>query len=168
MRGKTTLVLTLALFVAAMFVMAGAEEVKHTYVGADKCKMCHKKDGTYESWLTTKHATAWDGLTDEQKKDEAFKKFYTTGSDEKGVLLTGVQCEACHGAGSDYKKMSIMKDKKLAIENGLIIPDEATCKTCHNEKAPGALGASAKDFNFAKMKAKGVHAMPAPAKEEKK
>ena len=32
--------------------------------------------------------------------------------------------------------MKIMKDKALAIQNGLVIPEEKTCKTCHNEKSP--------------------------------
>jgi len=42
-----------------------------------------------------------------------------------------VQCEACHGAGSDYKKMSIMKDREKAVANGLEIPSQATCNGCH-------------------------------------
>ncbi|MEZ5360294.1 MAG: multiheme c-type cytochrome [Candidatus Zixiibacteriota bacterium] len=166
MRKSLISILTLALFIAVAFTMAGDKEVKHEYVGADKCKICHKKDGTYESWLTTKHATAFDGLSDADKKNPEFMKYYTTGTDAKGELLTGVQCEACHGAGADYKKKAIMENREEAIANGMIIPDENTCKGCHNEKAPGALGASAKEFDFAKMKVKGVHAMP--VKEEKK
>lgn len=166
MRRTLIAILTLALFIAVAFTMAGDEKAKHEYIGAKKCKICHKKDGTYESWLTTKHATAWDELTDEQKKDENFIKFYTTGTDKKGELLTGIQCEACHGPGSDYKKKSVMEDREAAIANGLIIPDKETCTGCHNDKAPGKLGESAKTFDYAKMKEKGVHAMP--AKEEKK
>ena len=77
-------------------------------------------------------------------------------------MLTEVQCEACHGPGSDYMKMNIMKDKKLAIENGLILPDEKVCKKCHNENVPPQF-ASKEPFDFVKMKAKGVHAIPAPA-----
>lgn len=156
------------IFMISLFGLLGAEEAKkveHQYIGAKKCSMCHKKDGIAESWEATAHATAWDKLTPEQQKDEALKPFYTTGTDEKGNLLTGIQCEACHGPGSNYKKKSIMEDKEQAIANGLIIPDEKTCMTCHNEKAPTeALAATAKDFNYEKMKAKGVHA--AAKKEE--
>lgn len=75
-----------------------------TMVGAEKCaKMCHKLQ--YESWLQTKHAKA-------EKKTE---------------------CETCHGAGSDFMKMSIMKDKAAAKAAGLNAkPDKATCTaTCH-------------------------------------
>jgi len=143
-----------------------AKAVKHEFIGASKCKMCHKKDGVYESWLATPHATVWDKLTDEQKAKESYKKFYTTGTDAKGELLTGVQCEACHGAGGDYKKKSIMEDRELAIANGLIIPTEETCKKCHNAKATPALAKTVEGFDMKKLMATGVHAMP--VKEEAK
>lgn len=136
------------------------DEVKHDYIGAKKCKMCHKKDGTFESWATTLHATAFDKLTDEQKADENFLKYYTTGTTAKGKLLEGVQCEACHGPGADYKKKSIMEDREKAIAHGLIIPTEETCKSCHNEKAVGTLAKTAKEFDMSKMMEKGVHVLP--------
>lgn len=155
------------LFVGSMFCLTAAEEVKHEFVGVKSCKMCHKKDGIFDSWAATKHAMAWDSLSAENQKKEELKPFYTTGTTAKGELLTGVQCEACHGAGGDYKKKSIMEDQEKAIAAGLVIPDEALCKKCHNEKAPtAALKATAKDFNFEKMKAKGVHAAAAEEEEE--
>jgi hypothetical protein len=179
MRVKLLAVIIGCVFLASLFGMIGAEETKkeeakkveHQYIGAKKCSMCHKKDGIKESWEATAHATAWDKLTPEQQKDKAILPFYTTGTDAKGDLLTGVQCEACHGPGSDYKKKSIMEDRELAIANGLLMPDEKTCLKCHNEKAPTeALAASAKDFNYEKMKVKGIHALKAEAtaEEEKK
>lgn len=144
---------------------AKKEEAKHEYVGVKKCKICHKKDGIFESWSTTKHATAFDDLSAEDQAKEELKPFYTTGTTAKGVVLTGVQCEACHGPGADFKKKSIMQNLEKAVAAGLIIPDEKTCARCHNEKAPGVLGTSAKDFDFAKKKEKGVHA---PRKAEVK
>ena len=143
------------------------KEVKHDYVGVKKCKICHKKDGTFESWEATAHAMAWDSLSAEDQKNEALLPFYTTGTTAKGELLTGVQCEACHGPGSDYKSKKVMEDKELAIENGLVIPDEKTCMKCHNEKAPAALAATAKDFDYEKMKVKGVHVLPDKEAEAK-
>ncbi|UCC44700.1 MAG: hypothetical protein JSU65_01870 [Candidatus Zixiibacteriota bacterium] len=155
-------------FVGAAWADEPAKEEKpqHTYVGVKKCKICHKKDGIYDSWAATKHATAWDSLSAEQQKDEALKPYYTTGSTPDGDLLTGIQCEACHGPGSDYKKKSIMEDREAAIAAGLIIPDATTCARCHNEKAPAKLAATAKDFDFAKMKEKGVHAKMVKAAEK--
>jgi len=137
---------------------AKAEAPKHAYVGVKSCKMCHKKDGIDSSWAATIHATAYDKLAEADKKNEALKPFYTTGTTAEGELLLNVQCEACHGAGSDYKKMTVMKDKAAAIAAGLVMPDAKVCAKCHNDKAPGKLGATAKDFDFAKAKAAGVHA----------
>jgi len=50
----------------------------------------------------------------------------------------GVQCESCHGAGADYKTLSVMKDKEKAIANGLVIPTDLKtfCATCHNSQSP--------------------------------
>ncbi|MBD3333349.1 hypothetical protein GF356_10905 [candidate division GN15 bacterium] len=166
---RSKLVIILALIVAGLLVFSAlAEDTKkeeapeYDYIGAKKCglKPCHGKDGIMASWEETPHATAYDDLTDEQKADESLMKFYTTGTTKKGDVLTGVQCEACHGPGSDYKSMSIMKDREKAIANGLLMPDEETCKGCHNADAPGKLGESAEGFDFAKMMEKGVHILP--------
>jgi hypothetical protein len=72
----------------------------------------------------------------------------------------GVQCESCHGAGSAYMKMAIMKDKEKAVAAGLIVfKDKAAiekkCKTCHNEKSP-----TKKTFKFEEMWAKIKHPIP--------
>ncbi len=143
-----------------------AAVAKHQYVGAKKCMMCHKKDNVYPTWLETKHAKAWESLKPEDQKNDKCVGCHSSGKDVAGELLTGVQCESCHGPGADYMKMNVMKDKKLAMENGLIMPDEKVCKGCHNENVPPQY-ASKEPFDFAKMKAKGVHAF-APAKTETK
>jgi Cytochrome c554 and c-prime len=178
MAKRLILITTVLIFSFSVFTLSLAQEkttvkvkAAHEFVGAKKCIMCHKKDGTGPSWKETPHAGAWqnvDTLKIEDKKKEECKGCHSTGVTAKGVFLEGIQCEACHGAGSDYKKMKIMKDQKLAMENGLIIPDEKTCLGCHNpEKAPKPYHAKMPaKFDFAKMKAKGVHAMP--VKEEKK
>ncbi len=75
-----------------------------TKVGADKCKLCHKVE--FASWAKTKHAAA----------------------------TPKVECEDCHGAGSNYKTMAIMKDKAKAHAAGLIEPTEKDCKACHDQK----------------------------------
>jgi hypothetical protein len=102
----------------------------HAYVGADKCKMCHKVQ--YASWAETTHAKATDAA--KGSTDPAFEAkclaCHSTNSDE---ALPGVQCEACHGAGADFKKMSVMKDREAAVANGLVIPTQATCDGCHQD-----------------------------------
>ena len=68
----------------------------------------------------------------------------------------GVSCETCHGPGSMYKGASVMKNRELAMTKGMIIPDEALCKTCHNEESP-----TYKGFNYTEMLAKIAHPNPA-------
>jgi hypothetical protein len=162
----------MAVFVGSLMAddtakVAKKSEAKHEYIGANKCKICHKKDGIHPSWLETKHAKAWENLKPEQQKDKNCVGCHTTGTTAKGELLEGVQCEACHGPGSDYKKKSIMEDREKAIAAGLLIPDEKTCAKCHNENVPEEFRSKEK-FDYEKMKAKGAHAMAKKAEEEKK
>jgi hypothetical protein len=116
-------VLALAVVVAAGFAVQAAD-----YVGADKCKMCHKVQ--YNSWEQTTHAKATEAAkasTDPAFGPDCLKCHATNGNAES----MGVECEACHGPGSDYKKMSIMKDREAAVANGLLIPSQETCNGCH-------------------------------------
>ena len=48
-----------------------------------------------------------------------------------------------------------MKDREFSMENGLILPTEEVCKTCHNEESP-----TFEAFNFAEMSAKIAHDDP--------
>ena len=121
-------ILWIAIFLAVVAVSSSAFAGDHEYVGAAKCKMCHKVQ--YASWEGTKHAkateTAKAGTDREWGADCA--KCHTTNASED---FEGVQCEACHGPGADFKKMSIMKDREAAVANGLMIPTQATCDSCH-------------------------------------
>jgi hypothetical protein len=169
---KFSIILTFIVLMAALTGWVLADDsakvekaAKHDYVGAKKCKVCHKKDGIHPSWLETKHAKAWETLKPEQQKDKTCVGCHSTGTTADGKLLEGVQCEACHGAGADYKKKSIMADREKSVANGLLLPDEKTCLGCHNENVPEEFRSKEK-FDYAKMKEKGVHA--AAVKVEKK
>ncbi len=138
-----------AILIAAIASLASAAP---TYIGVDKCKLCHKIQ--FDSWAKTKHARAFDSLKPEDRaKKECIECHTTAGKAE----LPGVQCEACHGPGSDYKAISVMKDKAKAIAAGLKIPTEKDCVMCHNKKSP-----TFKGFNFADA-VKQVHAHKKPA-----
>ncbi len=142
----------------------------YKYVGVDGCtKACHKTEAAgkqLDIWKASKHANAYKSLTtpeaDKIAQDKGFStpaaetpqcvKCHVLGKDIDPSELTdgfkkedGVQCETCHGPGSEYKAMSIMKDKDKAIANGLIIhtDKEAFCKTCHNPESP-----TYKEFNY--------------------
>ena len=70
----------------------------------------------------------------------------------------GVSCEVCHGPGSAYKKLSIMKNHAESVKNGVTeygSPEaiKKQCLSCH-EKAHG------KDFDFAAAWEKVQHPRP--------
>ena len=70
-------------------------------VGMTSCKMCHKVQFT--SWSDTAHAKRNPPL----------------------------DCESCHGPGSEYKVMATMKDPAKAAAAGLVRPGASFCTTCH-------------------------------------
>ena len=70
-------------------------------LGAEKCKLCHKVQ--FLSWAGSAHAKRTPPL----------------------------DCESCHGPGSEYGKPPVMKDPAKARAAGLIKPDAAFCGRCH-------------------------------------
>lgn len=155
-----------------------ASKATFKYIGAKGCKMCHNSAAQgkqYEIWTASKHSQAYavlaspeakkvasaKGIADPQK-DEKCLKCHLTAYNAPAEMLTktysieeGVSCESCHGPGEKYKAMNVMKDKKLAMENGLIIPDEKTCKGCHNPESP-----TYKEFKFEEAKKLIAHPKP--------
>ncbi len=126
---RTVLLGALVVVIMGLGVLAASAEP--TYIGAAKCKMCHKIQ--YDSWAQTKHAKATDDAkaSTKQKFEAACLTCHATNKDE---ALAGVQCEACHGPGSDYKSLSVMKDVAKAKAAGLVIPTQETCNRCHDGK----------------------------------
>ncbi|MBF0503561.1 MAG: cytochrome c family protein [Candidatus Omnitrophica bacterium] len=155
-----------------------AQTPDHEFVGVSKCSMCHKSEKMGQQaviWQGSSHAKAFDTLGTAQAKDVG-KKFGVDNPQASGKCLKchstaygfsenkvtdkvtveeGVSCESCHGAGKDYMKMSIMKDKQQSIDGGLKVPDEKTCAKCHNSESP-----TAKTFDFKTMWEKIKHPMP--------
>jgi hypothetical protein len=168
----------LVLFIITQFINA---QEKNSYVGVSVCSPCHKseKQGKQlDIWKNSKHASAMKTLkTDEANKIAKDKglsaaaaeskeclKCHASGYDadksligEKFDLNDGVQCETCHGPGSNYKSQKVMKDSSLAVKNGLIVHEniESFCTGCHNSESP-----TFKGFEFAKMWDKIKHPVP--------
>jgi hypothetical protein len=156
--------LAVILLLVNLFVLTGiAQDKTFKYVGVKNCKMCHssKKSGeAFKIWEASAHATAYEtlaneesqkiakemGIDDPQKADACLKCHITGfGVDaalkEKGYAMEqGVTCETCHGPGSEYNPMKIMKQITAGEINGadygLIEPDKALCVSCHNEESP--------------------------------
>jgi len=155
---------------------------EHEIVGAAKCKVCHKsKTGDqWKIWTESAHAEAfvtlgspesWKiaserGLGDPQQEPACLKCHATRASlgdsaivSEKGRYADseGVGCEACHGAGSDYRPRKIMIDPKAARLAGLLTDlSEESCTRCHNEQSP-----TYKSFDFEKRWGEIDHPVPA-------
>ena len=142
-------------FAAMVFGQAApAEKGKPNYVGVAKCQACHKteKSGNqYGKWLDSKHAKAWatlaspeakevarkKGIDDPQKSDKCVKCHIATHGVEAKFIDTltkeeGVSCEACHGPGSEYKALKVMKDRQAAIAAGVGISDGKTKRTARS------------------------------------
>ncbi len=143
-------VLVAAMVLATVGLLALAASAEPTYIGAAKCKMCHKIE--YDSWAQTKHAKATDDAkaSTKWKFEAACLTCHATNKDE---AMAGVQCEACHGAGSDYKSLSVMKDLAKAKAAGLTIPTQETCNPCHDGKDHHKQQTFTKDLHAHKAKA---------------
>jgi len=159
---------------------------QRTFVGASKCKTCHKKPENGEQfkiWSEGAHAKAYatlaseeakkiaeaKGIADPQKADECLS-CHVTGHGVAAEFLgtkydmtEGVTCEGCHGAGGDYYKkktmMAVTAGDIEAASVGLVKPDAKVCTGCHNDKSP-----TFKSFDFAAMSKKIAHPIPEGAK----
>src|SRR5512135_1101422 len=147
-----------------------------TYVGSQKCAMCHKSEAQgrqFTIWENSRHSKSYEVLTS-PKAAEAAKSMNVSKPAEDPQCLKchapladkapelkaeGVSCETCHGPGSDYRKLNIMKDKALAVKSGLILygsPQaiKAQCLKCHEN--PHGI-----KFDFDAAWAKIKHPVPA-------
>jgi hypothetical protein len=50
---------------------------------------------------------------------------------KSGHARKALDCEGCHGNGSDYATLEVMKDLARAKANGLIFQTAAFCEKCH-------------------------------------
>lgn len=120
-----------AVGVAVLALVALQASGGASFVGAARCKVCHKLQ--FDSWAATPHAKATDTARGSSRWPFGPEclRCHATNRDE---ALPGVQCEACHGPGSNYQSMQIMKDRQKALAAGLVIPTQATCDGCHDGK----------------------------------
>lgn len=146
-----------------------------TYVGAEKCKICHKTEkqgGQFPKWEESKHSKTFAALSSPDATARAQEMGVDNPTESPECLKChaplfdkasefkeeGVSCEVCHGPGSDYKKLSVMKDRAAAVASGLILYDSADaikkqCLSCH-ENAHG------KTFDFEAAWEKIKHPVP--------
>lgn len=166
-------------------VLTGYAAGPHSYVGVKACTPCHKteKQGKQQPiWAASQHAKAFATLKTPEAQKVAEKagvkgaaseaqqclKCHVTAPGVAAAQLKptfskeeGVGCESCHGPGSDYKTMAVMKDHAKAVAAGLTpisLADgsaEKQCKECHNQQSP-----TFKGFNFKEAWPKIAHPTP--------
>ena len=187
---RTVLVgIAAALAMAALLGVARPGAAEPKYVGVQDCGRCHKKEligDQLGEWKKGPHAKAMQTLKGEKAKKIAAERGLTVPPDqaddcvkchstafglEKSQILKkplaisdGVQCESCHGPGSEYRKKTVMADQKKAVAAGLVLSekDEKACTKCHNKDSP--TWDAAKGFDFAKAKEKIAHPIPKDVK----
>lgn len=163
----------IALIIIAIIFAASLFSEEFTYVGADKCKICHKteKQGQqHPIWEAIKHSKSYAALTTEEAKalaanapenPECLKCHAPLCEKAPELKEEGVTCEVCHGPGSAYKKLSIMKSREESVANGMKAYDSPEaiknhCLTCHQN-------AHDKPFDYTAAWEKIKH--PVPEKE---
>lgn len=134
-----TFILVAIMAVCSPLISARSVPADPVYLGQKYCRACHSSsdDNRYHRWLNSSHARAFEALRGAEKTNPECLGCHTTGQggpvSEKTERrdLRGVQCEACHGPGSDYKSMKVMKNRELARQNGLWDVTREICLKCH-------------------------------------
>lgn len=179
---KTRLTLTFLMAIIFIIPQMILAQSKAKYVGAKACMPCHmtpKSGAAYKIWQGTAHAKAFatlatpeakeiakkKGIADPQKDEKCMKCHDTAFGVAKAQLAPtfkageGVGCEVCHGPGSDYKALQVMRDidaGKIKGETvGLVMGTEKDCVKCHNSESP-----TFKEFKFAEAFKKIAHPTP--------
>jgi len=162
MRSSTFLALTASLALPGLLrlsacVLAAEPEQKHpVYVGWKVCASCHQGAGMGHQqckWTLSKHSRAYASLAKPQAKEIARLSGIPQEPQESAVCLgchatgaeaedwekdetfhteDGVQCERCHGPGSEY--IEVMRDRRAAANAGLLMPTVNDCMRCHRQK----------------------------------
>jgi YVTN family beta-propeller protein len=154
----STLVAATLVFAAAPVVLDAQAVKQPVYVGARACAQCHEGHSAgnqYSLWLNTAHSKAWaslatpeakvmarlSGITDEPEKAPICLGCHATAADSEkwerdpGFRLEdGVQCEKCHGPGSEYMSEKVMRDPEAARRAGLRKFTKRDCAVCHYVK----------------------------------
>ena len=131
---------------------------KPVYVGARVCGGCHTGraiGNQYSLWLQGAHSRAFavlarpegleiakiSGLRQKPQEAAICLGCHATAStaedwekDETFRIEDGVQCEGCHGPGSEYMAEQVMRDRQAAMRAGLVMPSERECMNCHAER----------------------------------
>ena len=177
----------LATRLASAFEDVGVSDRHPVYVGAKTCAQCHAGPACghqFSRWRASAHASAYaslwspaarkiarlSGITEEPQEAAVCLGCHATAANaeswEKEVgfrLADGVQCEKCHGPGSEYMAAEVMMDRERAMRAGLKMPSQRDCMICHNVKGSHVAVLGSPEFNFAAGMQAIAHPTPNPA-----
>ncbi len=160
--------------IALAFGLAAGSQTsrERVYVGEAACRSCHHQSGSgdqFSAWRLTKHAKAFaalsmpesrqiaelSGIAGDPSRSPVCLGCHTTAydteeweRDETFHFEDGVQCERCHGPGSEYMDADVMRDSTRARQAGLMMPRESDCLVCHKEKGSHTAVLGTRQFNF--------------------
>ncbi len=116
---------------------------------APECVKCHTT-GYGNGGFEIKDEAFWNPADDDRDGKKAAKLM---------EYLKGVGCEGCHGPGSEYKSKKTMKAIYAGEVDGATVgfhlPNEETCRSCHNEESP-----TFTSFDFEEYFSKIAHKFP--------
>ncbi len=184
--------ISLQLLFLGMFIgsVTGQNAPEPVYVGAKACAECHsgKKFGYQHSkWLLSRHASSYavlakpgsktilelSGITQEPQKAAMCLGCHATGAEAEDWELDpdfriedGVQCEKCHGPGSEYMPMEVMTDPEAAMKAGLKMPEISECMVCHVEKGSHVAVHNLPALDLSEAWVRIAHPTPDPDKVE--
>ena len=137
---------------------AVGQQREPVYVGARVCASCHAGRGMghqHSRWLLSKHSLAWaslaspdagkmaelSGLPGEPQETAVCLGCHATASEAEDwekdptfFLADGVQCEKCHGPGSEHVAEEVMKVPEALRTADVWMPTADTCEKCHYVK----------------------------------
>ncbi len=191
MRRRRLSLPALACALLAAYAPRAEAAAKHAvFVGARACAACHDGAGMgcqFSTWLLSRHARAYaslslpaarpiadfSGIPGDPHESPICLGCHATGSDvepwerDDGFrVIDGVQCEKCHGAGSEYMDMSVMQDRAAAMKAGLRMPTKEDCMKCHYVKGSHAAVHKRPQLDLGKAWAVIEHRTPDRAKAE--
>jgi len=158
MRHRFRPTLPVVLLVLASVAFSQGEDRQPVYVGSTVCAECHEGSGMghqYSSWLLSRHSRAYadlatpearamaelSGVPGEPQEAMACLGCHATAADAEAWekdptfrIEDGVQCERCHGPGSEYIAEEVMRDREAAMRAGMRFLTARECLLCHYEK----------------------------------
>ncbi len=164
----------------------GAESAQRqpVYVGVRACAACHDGAGMGHQcslWMRSKHARAYavlakpesqtivelSGIPRAPQESPMCLGCHATGAhaeewekDEGFFVEDGVQCEQCHGPGSEYMDQSVMVNPEKAMAAGLKMPTETDCMVCHAIKGSHVAVHNRPQIDLTKAMARIAHPTP--------